>query len=91
MPSEPPRKAPGGFSRQFALVLDLPFVIVGATCTGGVFGYLLDLWLHTSPFLMVLLGGLGFYAGLRETLRRLGTFNKPVKKGGDGENGNPNA
>jgi len=91
MPSEPPLRGPGWYTRQFAVVMELPFVIVGAVVTGGLFGFFLDRWLHTSPFLMLLLGGLGFYAGLRETLRRLDTSKKPAKKGGDGNDRNPAA
>jgi len=71
--------------------MELPFMIVGVVVTGGIFGFLLDRWLHTSPFLMLLLGGLGFYAALRETLRRLDTSKKPRKKDGDGNDRNPNA
>lgn len=89
MPSERPLKGPGWYTRQFALVMELPFVIVGAVVTGGIFGFLLDRWLHTTPVLMLVLGGLGFYAGLRETLRRLDTSKKPMKKNGDGNDGDP--
>ena len=87
MPSEPPRKGPGFYTRQFALVMELPFVIVGAVVTGGIFGFFLDRWLHTKPVLMLVLGALGFYAGLRETLRRLDTSKKPVKKDDNGNDG----
>jgi ATP synthase protein I len=54
-----------------ALALELPFTLVGAVVAGGGFGYLLDKWLHTSPWLMVVLGGLGFVGGVREVIRRL--------------------
>ncbi len=89
MPSEPPLKGPGWYTRQFAVVMELPFVIVGCVVTGGIFGYLLDRWLRASPIFILVLGGLGFYAGLRETLRRLDTTKKPIKKDGDGNEGNP--
>ena len=65
-------------SRQFAMALELPFVLVAAIVVGGLFGYLLDRWLHTGPVLMLILGGLGFYAGVRDVLRR-------VAKNGDGD------
>jgi ATP synthase protein I len=45
--------------------------MVSAIVVGGAFGYLLDRWLHTKPVLMLILGGVGFYAGLRDILRRL--------------------
>jgi ATP synthase protein I len=54
-----------------ALALELPFTLVGAVVAGGGLGYLLDKWLHTSPWLMVVLGGLGFVGGVREVIRRL--------------------
>ena len=60
-----------GFSRQFALAMELPFVIVSATALGGVLGFFLDRWLHTKPFLMLIFGTLGFIGGLRDVLRRL--------------------
>lgn len=60
-----------GFSRQFALAMELPFVFVASTAVGGVIGYFLDGWLHTKPYLMLLLGFLGFFGGLREVLRRV--------------------
>ena len=60
-----------GFSRQFALAMELPFVIVSAVAVGGVIGFLLDGWLHTKPYLMLILGCLGFFAGLRDVLRRV--------------------
>ena len=61
-----------GFSRQFAMAMELPFVIVGAVVMGGLLGFLLDRWLHTKPYLMLVLGFLGFLGGLRDVLRRVG-------------------
>jgi F0F1-type ATP synthase assembly protein I len=56
---------------QAALAMELPFTLVGAVVVAGVIGYFLDQWLHTSPWLMLVLGGLGFFGGVREVLRRL--------------------
>jgi len=67
----PQQKQAKGFSRQFAMAMELPFVIVAAVLVGGSFGYLLDRWFHTKPILMVILGFLGFFGGVREVLRRL--------------------
>jgi ATP synthase protein I len=67
----PPRRRPDSANRQFALALELPFVMVSAIVVGGLFGYLLDRWLHTKPVLMLIFGGVGFYAGVRDVLRRL--------------------
>jgi F0F1-type ATP synthase assembly protein I len=36
-----------------------------------VLGYFLDRWLHTKPWLMLVFGGLGFFGGVRDILRRL--------------------
>lgn len=72
-PSSPtPRKRPdSGASSQYATALELPIVLVAAVVVGGLFGYLLDRWLHTKPFLTLILGGVGFYAGVRDVLRRV--------------------
>jgi ATP synthase protein I len=67
----PEEKQVKGFSQQFAMAMELPFVIVAAVVVGGLFGYLLDRWFHTKPILMAILGFLGFFAGVREILRRL--------------------
>jgi ATP synthase protein I len=67
------------FSQQFAMAMELPFVMVAAVIVGGLIGYFLDRWLHTAPVLMLLFGALGFIAGLRDVLSR-------AKKGSDGRN-----
>ncbi|HXY01774.1 MAG TPA: AtpZ/AtpI family protein [Candidatus Limnocylindrales bacterium] len=69
--STPPENQGAGFSRQFAMAMELPFVLVAAILVGGFVGYLLDRWLHTKPILMFVLGFLGFFGGLRDVLRRL--------------------
>ncbi len=73
-----PRTSP---SRKIAdksgIALELPFTLVGAVIAGGGIGYFLDKWLHTSPWLMMILGAVGFVGGVREVIRRL-----PVDGGG---------
>ncbi|MGB9465888.1 MAG: AtpZ/AtpI family protein [Candidatus Acidiferrum sp.] len=59
------------FGTQFGLAMELPFVFVASVVVGGALGYFLDHWLHTKFIFMFVLGGLGFFAGLREILRRL--------------------
>jgi ATP synthase protein I len=54
-----------------ALAMELPFTLVGAVVVGGFLGYLLDKWLHTAPWLMIVLGGFGFVGGVSEVVRRL--------------------
>ena len=66
----PTEQRASGFSRQFAMALELPFVMVATVAVGGVIGYFLDQWLHTKPYLMLVCGILGFFAGLRDMLRR---------------------
>jgi len=67
----PAEREAGGFSRQFAMAMELPFILVASVGVGGVAGFFLDRWLHTKPFLMLILGALGFIGGLRDMLRRL--------------------
>jgi ATP synthase protein I len=69
--NDPSRKSPGSVARQFALAMELPFLLVAGVAVGGVLGYFLDRWLHTKPALMLILGAIGFFAGVRELLRRL--------------------
>ena len=69
-PQEPATNKPKNFSNQFALAMELPFVLVAAVIVGGLMGYLLDHWLHTRMVFTLLLGGIGFFAGIRDILRR---------------------
>ena len=71
-PAQDPQRTPGGMAKQVALAMDLPILLVAAIFGGGFLGYLLDRWLHTAPIFMLVLGGLGFFAGVREILLRLG-------------------
>ena len=68
---EKSRRRAASFARQFSLAMELPFLLAGTVVLGGLFGYLLDRWLKTRPFGMLVLGAMGLYAGLRELLRRL--------------------
>jgi F0F1-type ATP synthase assembly protein I len=67
----PATERAAGFSRQFAMAMELPFIIVGAVGVGGLIGHFLDRWLHTAPYLMLIFGFLGFFGGLRDLLRRV--------------------
>lgn len=73
------KKRAQSVASQLAVAMELPFTLVGAVVFAGVIGYLLDRWLHTGPWLMLVFGALGFIAGVREVLRRL-----PVDSGGAG-------
>lgn len=47
-------------------------MMVAAIVVGGGFGYFLDRWLGTKPVFLIIFGAVGFYAGVRDLLRRLG-------------------
>jgi ATP synthase protein I len=66
-------------SNQAAIAMELPFVLVAAVVVGGLLGYFLDHWLHTKPVFLLVLGGIGFYAGVRDVLRRLAGSGDGVK------------
>ena len=57
--------------QQIALAMELPFILVFSVVIGGAAGYFVDSWLHTSPAFIILMGVLGFAAGVREVLRRI--------------------
>jgi ATP synthase protein I len=70
--SESPSGQKGtGANAQFAMAIELPIIFVATVVIGGGLGYLIDHWLHTKFIFMFVFGGLGFFAGLREILRRL--------------------
>jgi F0F1-type ATP synthase assembly protein I len=66
-----PGKQAKAVSNNLAIALELPFTFVGAVAVGVLLGYFLDRALHTRAVFMVILGALGFIAGLREVIRRL--------------------
>ena len=68
-------------STQLTMAMEVPFTFVGAVVVGGLIGYFLDKWLHTKPWLMLAFGGFGFYAGVREVLRRLSGSTKDSQGG----------
>jgi len=68
-PTSAPRGKDAG--TQFATAMELPIIFVAAVVIGGGLGYFIDHWLHTKFIFMFVFGGLGFFAGLREILRRL--------------------
>lgn len=82
MTAEQPNRNRVEWVRQLALALDLPFLLISAVMGGGIVGYVLDEYLHTSPWLMLICGGLGFVAGLRGVLQSLAR--RGAKPGGGG-------
>lgn len=73
MASPPPssRKRPGESLRQFALAIELPFIMIGGVLIGGGLGYLADRAMHTSPAFTLIGGLLGFAGGVWDILKRL--------------------
>jgi len=67
----PPKSKAGAIARQFALATELPMLVAAGAFGGGFIGYLLDRWLHTKPWLMLVVGAVGFFAAVRDMLRRL--------------------
>ncbi len=61
---------------QLAMVMELPMIMIGAVVIGGGLGYLLDQRLHTGPTFALILGLLGFGAGVWEIIRRLSRSEK---------------
>lgn len=58
-------------SNSVALAMELPFTLVGAIGIGVLLGYFLDRWFHTRAVFVIVLGAVGFIAGVREVIRRL--------------------
>ena len=71
-PSSPsPRKRPAEGIRQFSDIMELPILLVASVAIGGGAGYYLDKRFHTSPLFTLILGLLGFAAGMIQLVRRL--------------------
>ncbi len=84
MPAEePPRKRPTAFLRALAYAMELPFILVGGVVIGGGIGWWLDKYVGTAPLLAIVLGLLGFIAGLREILRRIPRNDEKRSEHGD--------
>lgn len=70
-PNPSPRKRPTQTVRQISDIMELPILLVASVVIGGGAGYLLDKHFHTSPVLTLILGLLGFAAGMIQLVRRL--------------------
>jgi len=64
------QKAARDMTMQTGLAMELPFTIVGSILLGGFLGYLLDRWLHTSPWFLIAGGAFGFVSIIIEIVRR---------------------
>jgi F0F1-type ATP synthase assembly protein I len=78
MASQPPDspKRPKTDVTQMAMAMELPLIMIGTVVIGGGVGYLLDERFHTGPLLALILGFLGFGAGIWEIVRRLSRAEK---------------
>jgi len=74
-PPIPPKQSKKDVT-QLAMVMELPMIMIGSVVIGGGLGYLLDQRLHSSPVLALILGMLGFGAGVLEIIRRLSRSEK---------------
>jgi len=79
-----PPKRSGGSLRQFAMALELPFILIGGVLIGGGLGYLVDRSIHTSPAFTLIGGLLGFGAGVWDILRHLSRQEKQGNGNGGG-------
>jgi ATP synthase protein I len=75
-PNDSPKMTPAqkdarDMTLKAGLAMELPFTLVGAVAVGGAIGYFLDKWLHTAPWMLIVLGGIGFAGGVSEVIRRL--------------------
>lgn len=68
------------FMRQMAIVMELPFTLAGPIILGALGGALLDHWLGTAPWLLLILLALGFVAGVRELARRMRILDKTTRE-----------
>ena len=55
--------------KAFALGMRVALEMIAAFIGGGVIGWVLDRWLGTSPWMLILWVALGFAAGIRSALR----------------------
>jgi ATP synthase protein I len=67
VPEKRPNKVSGW--RQIGLLSSIPFILALAPIVGYFLGKYLDQKFRTQPWLSLVLLGLGFVAGVRETIK----------------------
>jgi len=67
-----------------AMATELPFVLVACVVVGGLIGAGIDRLAHTGPYATLLFGIAGFFAGVRDVLRRLAPGQGSGRTPGDG-------
>jgi F0F1-type ATP synthase assembly protein I len=73
---DPSPKKDSSALRQIALAMELPFLLVVPALILGAVGFFLDRWLHTKPWIMLVLGLGGVALGLRDTLKAASSQDK---------------
>ena len=63
-------------ARELGMLTTIPVLLAVSPLVGYFLGKGLDGWLGTHPWLTWILVGLGFVAGVRETIRILGRVSK---------------
>jgi len=63
-----------GLKREENRGWSIAIEFIGAILVGAFLGWLIDRWLGTAPFAMILFFVLGFGAGLRAVMRKSGEF-----------------
>ena len=66
----------GGGMGKFALLATVGMMFPVSITVGAGFGYLLDRWLGTSPWLLLLFTGLGIAAAIINLIRVLQKFDE---------------
>lgn len=59
----------GGLGKGMSMAFRVVTELVVGICVGGGIGWLLDRWLHTKPFLLIVFGLLGTAAGFWNIIR----------------------
>jgi len=79
-----PAPRPGADMSGFARGMRLSAELVGGVAIGFILGWLIDRWLGTSPWGMIVLLLLGFAAGVLNVMRSAGVVKPGPFDGGQG-------
>ncbi|MFK8034808.1 MAG: AtpZ/AtpI family protein [Hyphomicrobiales bacterium] len=75
---------PNSGNMELAQGLKLGAEFVSGILVGAGLGYIIDGWLDSSPFGLIIFLLLGFAAGVMNVLRSIGVVEKPFEKPRDG-------
>jgi F0F1-type ATP synthase assembly protein I len=71
-----PKKIPPGAIRAAAVAWTLPFELIVPPLAAGGVGYLLDLWWHSKPIFMLVLGLAGMVLGIVNAVKTASLLDK---------------